>query len=89
MVVNKLAVEASKTFRSLQGLTTLVSQQRDQMTKLKWLLCDWISARGPLDADEVADANDDNDSIVSSGNSFVAMRSAVRTFIDVSARSQR
>lgn len=81
IVVQVLSVEASRTFRSLQGLTLMINQQQETLKKLKWTYCDFISAQGPLDALEIASIDTDESILSAPNQQFSCSRQSVLDFI--------
>lgn len=67
--VAKVSNEATLTFRSLEGLTTLVSQQREGLLKLQATYASWFCASGPL-SEEAADAVNTEISVVSNNKKY-------------------
>lgn len=52
MFIEKLSTEATLTFRSLEGLTILVSQQREGILNLHSTLARLLKASGPLSPED-------------------------------------
>ena len=69
MFVAKISCEATYTFRSLKGLTTLVSQQREGLLKLHSTYLSWFMATGPLLEDD-ANLVDLDTSVLSTDKKF-------------------
>ena len=67
--VGKVSCEASITFRSLEGLTTLVSQQREGLMRLHATYVSWFRASGPL-LEEAANAVDLETSVLSEDKKY-------------------
>ena len=67
--VAKVSTEATITVRSLEGLTTLVSQQREGLLKLSDTYASWFRASGPLDAVSAAQV-DLEAAVVSDDNKY-------------------
>ena len=67
--VAKISCEASLTFRSLEGLTTLVSQQREGLFRLHATYASWFRASGPL-VEEAANAVDLETSVLSEDRKY-------------------
>ncbi|KAI9913278.1 hypothetical protein PsorP6_005225 [Peronosclerospora sorghi] len=53
-MTGKISKEATITFRSLEGLTTLVAQQREGISKLQSIYASWFKSVEPL-IEEAAD----------------------------------
>ena len=67
--VGKVSCEASYTFRSLEGLTTLVSQQREGLLQLHSTFVSWYKATGPL-SEEASHVVDLQTSVLSEDKKF-------------------
>jgi hypothetical protein len=78
--VAKVSCEASITFRSLEGLTTLVSQQLEGLLKLHALYASWFKASGPL-PDGVADADADLETVYSEDKKYSIKLNDVTAFL--------
>ena len=67
--VGKVSCEASYTFRSLEGLTTLVSQQLEGLLQLHATYVSWFQATGPL-SEEASTAVDLETSVLSEDKKY-------------------
>lgn len=83
MAMHTFSLEASIVFKSIQGLTTLVSQQVGELRKLSQVFCEHVGGRGPLLQSEVqamAQASIESGGIITV-ESFAAPVSSVEQFI--------
>ena len=79
--VGKVSCEASYTFRSLEGLTTLVSQQREGLLQLHATYVSWFKASGSS-SEETANAIDLQMSVMSKDKKYSIKLDDVNTVLE-------
>ena len=79
--VGKVSCEAPYTFRSLEGLTTLVSQQREGLLQLHVTYMSWFKASGPLSPEAVT-AIDLQTSVLSADRKYSIKLDDVNTLLE-------
>ena len=81
MFIHKISAEATITFRNLEGLTTIVSQQREGLRHLHGVYAQLFNASGPL-SDEDADVVDLGVAVVSNDCLFLIQLSDVKEVLE-------
>ena len=81
MFIHKISAEATITFRNLEGLTTIVSQQREGLRHLHGVYAWLFNASGPL-SDEDADVVDLGVAVVSDDRLFLLHLSDVKEVLE-------
>ncbi|GMH36905.1 hypothetical protein BSKO_04778 [Bryopsis sp. KO-2023] len=82
MVVEKVTNLSVKTFRGLEGLATLLSQQRSELVILKSRLCDLVPTEGPLTGGRRVQLVNDDNYVLSSDKQFATNLVDVRGFVE-------
>ena len=54
LVIEAVAAQATLTFKALQGLTTLLSQQHHRLQDLSRQYCQMVNVQGPLSANDIS-----------------------------------
>lgn len=81
MFIHKISAEATITFRSLEGLTTLVSQQREGLRHLHGVYARLFNASGPLSTED-ADVVDLGVAVVSDDRLYSLQLSDIKAVLE-------